>query len=495
MNFKEFFCGICMYILILVKFGYLFGVSDQCEMLPYAKFLNNKHLYPVDFYIQSISSHEPNERYVFSKLLSYFADELPNTLIFLHFLTTLILIFGLLRFSKLYITSKNLQWLACLIVLYTAYKLPIGANVLYSNIFIPAMLAQALGIWAFALGIEKQILKSYLLLAFITFIHPQIGFQIWLILTLYILMVEKSWKNMMGFSVIYWLIIGYFIISIRTGYEDKSILNEDYLSIVEFRASHHYFPNYFSSHDFVKTFLLLFAFLFASKSSLRYIIYIVIVGAMTYTVGLFIFKSPFVLGLQWFRTFIWAKTFAIIGLVGVFEYYTKNKPLYIFLNKEAIIQKFICATAILGICYITIKRNDIPNLFKQEYTLEKDISIKAKEKTKVDALFLVPFNFEVFRYWSERNTFVDFKTINHRQGYYKEWYNRIKEIYGIDITNKRAGDNIYELAKNNFDKLKENEFRLMNQKYKITHVLTSKEHKLSFPITSSNEDYTIYQIE
>ena len=67
---------LAAYILILFRHGYVFGSGDQSEMLPYAKYLSDNTLYSKDFYIQSIAAFVPNERFVFSKLLSFFINHL-----------------------------------------------------------------------------------------------------------------------------------------------------------------------------------------------------------------------------------------------------------------------------------------------------------------------------------------------------------------------------------------------------------------------------------
>ena len=191
-------------ILLLFRHGYVFGSGDQSEMLPYAKYLADNSLYPSDFYIQSIAASVPNERFVFSWLLSLFGDRLNWAVFGLHFSATMLLILGLYRITSLALDTEGARWLAALAPVLLLYDVNLGGNELYYNIFVPSYVAQVIGIWVFVYGIKGNAFKFFGLLILMTYIHPLIGLQLWLLLSLSFLIVflkDEPQKKLGGFFI------------------------------------------------------------------------------------------------------------------------------------------------------------------------------------------------------------------------------------------------------------------------------------------------------
>ena len=172
---------LAAYILILFRHGYVFGSGDQSEMLPYAKYLADNTLYPKDFYIQSIAAFVPNERFVFSKCLSFFINHLQTITFGVHFFATIGLLLGLRKLAERWITTEGLRWIAALAPILIFYNINLGGNELYYNALTPSYLAQVVGIWAFVLIFSGYVDVSYSLIFLATFIHPLIGVQLWLL--------------------------------------------------------------------------------------------------------------------------------------------------------------------------------------------------------------------------------------------------------------------------------------------------------------------------
>jgi hypothetical protein len=107
MTIKKLLACLAAYILILFRHGYVFGSGDQSEMLPYAKYLADNTLYLKDFYIQSIAPFVPNERFVFSKLLSFDISHLAEWSFGLHALATVALLLGLRNLAEKWVVTEG----------------------------------------------------------------------------------------------------------------------------------------------------------------------------------------------------------------------------------------------------------------------------------------------------------------------------------------------------------------------------------------------------
>src|SRR6185295_5398829 len=78
--------AVFMWLVLIARYGYVFGADDQVELLPYILFLKNHALYPHDFFIQGLSSVVPNERTIVAYLLLPLASCLQVTCFVLHFI-------------------------------------------------------------------------------------------------------------------------------------------------------------------------------------------------------------------------------------------------------------------------------------------------------------------------------------------------------------------------------------------------------------------------
>jgi hypothetical protein len=506
MKIKILLGSLATVILTYFRHGYTFGSGDQSEMLPYAKYLNDSSLYTKDFYIQSIAAYVPNERFVFSKVLSFFIHYLPEFTFVLHALATLALIIGLRKLAEKWLFTEGGRWLAVLSPIFILYNINLGGNELYYNALTPSYLAQVIGLWAFVLIFAGFLNWSCALIFLATFIHPLIGVQLWLLVFLthiysqYKGMGYESWLDLMRIHGGYLLTAGFYIFKIKSGYDAPNMSNEMFLNIIEFRAPHHYFPNYFPSKNWLILMPLIGIYFITAKHLLRVMIGIILSGCLVYTFGVLVLKSPTIMSIQWFSMTIWLKTFAIMTFIGlvealIVEFKTAEK----LLNSDFILKLLI----ILSLIFLPLMAPQYQVLKNKNYdfftsnlikTPEVDISIKSKALTDKNALFLIPADFSAFRYWSERNVFIDYKATNHRQAAFGEWYNRIQIIYNININDRRQGRDLPEVANAHFKNLKESDFIQLANNQGITHILTYKSCVLNFPKVVENDVYVVYEI-
>ena len=498
---------LAAYVLILFRHGYVFGSSDQSEMLPYAKYLADNTLYSKDFYIQSIAAFIPNERFVFSKGLSFFTNHLEAVTFGVHFLATMGLLLALRNIAEKWIATEGLRWIAVLAPILILYNINLGGNELYYNSLTPSYLAQVIGLWAFVLIFSGYVDWSYSLIFLATFIHPLIGVQLWfLVLVTHFIskfqgMAYESWRTLILINIGYLLTAGLYIYKIKNSYDNGLINNELFLNIIEFRAPHHYFPNYFPLKSWLILIPLIGLFFWVSEYLLRLIIGILVIGCVVYTFGVLVLKSPTILSTQWFSTTVWLKTFAIMTTVGVIEAFIIEDKWGQKLFDNPLIFNILVMTSLISIFFMTPQYQAFKN---KNYDFissnlsqnpEVDISLKAKALTPKDALFMIPSTLSAFRYWSERSSFIDYKATNHRQAAFAEWYSRIQQVYHINLDNRRNNTDLPHLANLNYQNLPKGEFSHWAAHSGVTHIITYKNHVLDFPKIGENEGYVIYEIK
>ncbi len=507
MKLKTLFGAIAAYILLLFRHGYVFGSGDQSEMLPYAKYLADNSLYTKDFYIQSIAAFVPNERLIFSKGLSFFVDYLPELTFAVHSIATIFLILGLYRLAQIWLTTESVRWIAALAPIFILYNINLGGNELYYNSLTPSYLAQVVGLWAFVLIFNGYIDRSYLLICLATYIHPLIGIQLWLIVVLIDVFFKcteeeyETWTTIILINIGYLLTAGFYVFRIKNGYDAGNISNETFLNIIEFRAPHHYFPNYFPLLGWFILMPLFFIYYIVGEPLLRLLLALILGGCVVYTFGVLVMESPTIMSVQWFSTTIWLKTFSIMICIGLIESFFLEKKGRAKWLIDAWFLTFLVACSFMSLIFMTpqyrLFKNKNYDFLTTELikTPDVNIALKAKELTPRDALFLIPSDVSSFRYWSERSIFIDYKAINHRQTVFGEWYKRIQNVYKISLDDRLRNADLPYLANENFKQLKENDFLQFAQNQGITHVLTFKNCVLNFPKIGENEAYILYKIQ
>jgi hypothetical protein len=493
-------------VLLLFRIGYIFGENDLVEDLSYAKYLTNNDLYKNDFYIQHIANHVPNERYFFAKVVSWFGHWTEPIFFLTHVLLSFLLILGLHRLFDLFIENKVLTWLSLIILLLCLEGIHLGGNELYYNMLVPSFVAQVFGLWAIQFFLEKKTNWACIFLWITTLFHPLIGVQLWTILIGILFILFKNIPNKLQFIVksFSWIPFLSFtlsfiwILKIQSNYNVGDISNDKLFEIMQFRASHHYFPLSFP----IKNGLILlpmigFSYLFFLKKDIRiaHFYEIVFFGILVYMIGIYILKQPVFLSTQWFATTIWLEMFSVIGIMAYFE----NKIL--FLLKKAGEKQIIIGLstlAMIGIILIMPQFRLFKNKSYHFFCFEnkspsQNIALQAKMWTDKNAIFVIPFENTDFKYWSERSVFVDYKSIAHQKAALSEWYERIQKIYGVGFDDYRKKLNINDLANQNWLAKSEKDF-LNLKKEGVTHVLTFKKHRLNLPILLENEDWIIYKM-
>ena len=485
------------YILLILGIvylwhGYQFGRNDQIEWIPYSLKIASQRLYPNDLYISHISDQWPNERWGLSKVMSFFAPILSYVSFFVHFASLTALIIGLWKLSDLWIRTSIFKLAAILLLLIVLSRTSAGDNEIYYNYLVSSVPAKALGVWSILFVIRNKWLISSILLCLATYLQTIVGIQLFLLIlgtSLLISIVERKFtKHLLGGIGIYLLGCGWWLWSLFMHTSEKAEIS--LYELFAFRLPHHYFPGTFAFEEIMIFGIISgFSIWFGVKSKSKFIWLfnvLVLIGVLIYSLAVEYFHSEFFLKTQWFKTTLWAEMWFAILILAFFERFVHT-------NKLFSLSQWLILGGIVGLMYFTINyRNPYYEFpWNQIDDPEIEMAIRCKELTDPGNVFLVPFSNSTFRIWSERNVYVDFKSVLHSPKYLNKWRSRINKIYGLKIPSAHMNSlEKKEIADQHYYNLTQRELDKIESDYFITKI----SHQLPYPVFIQNSNWIAYDL-
>ncbi len=484
------------YVLLIAGHGYVFGHLGTMETFPYVKELAHPDLYPNDFYIEGIQSHFPDVRWIFVQWLRLFHITGPWPAFIAHLIVSLILMVGMLKVALLFTKNLTTSFLVVMLTLLVLYNHNLGGNELYYNSLAPSLLAKAMGVWSILFLLQKRINTAILLLIPVTFVHPMVGIQLFLLENLAVLFSHKSaraqaipWKSI----VLYLMTAGVWIYYLQRSFSDAPVASAKIFEILKFRLGHHYFPSQYplSSYLLLVPYFLLGWYFFWKENRLVFWFYTFsFLGILVYSAGVELAQIPTILSAQWFKTTIWLKFFSSIALMIFIEEKLLSK--FSFLRKL-----YTPLTIILFVGLGVFLFNKLPQRqpttldlpWRNAYNDRIKIALLAKANTPKDALFVTPTDFTHLKYYGERSTYVDYKATIHFHSKLVEWYRRIQDIYPQTNT---ASDSNFRLIQHQFDPspTQLQHFKSLG----ITHIITPSKPKSDARIIAHTGNYWIVEL-
>jgi hypothetical protein len=502
---------IALYLVVLAFHGYTYGENDQIEQLSYTKYLLDNSLYNGDFYINYISKQIPNERYFTAYLLSIFGDNLEWTCFFLHGLISIGLFAGLFRIAKRYIEQDGWIWLALLTLFVPMYKINLGGNDLYYNELLSGNLSKTVGVWAFVFFLEKKYLHFSIFAIFATLFHAVAGAQVMVLASsaylINAIFIEKKWKIkenkdfLLGF-LLYSVFAGTWLILLLKNFAEAKLSNEVFYDMINFRIPHHFIPSAFGQKNYL-ILLPIFAFttyFFYKKEKMLFGIFLTSLSiAAIYTLAVEVFHSPILFSTQWFKSTIWLKAFAVFAIFSWFSdwLFVRFVTFFNFINIGKL-------TLLLSAFFAFKMMKNPEGRFQKiayhfpfsDYKNKNEYAIELKFKDLVDkkAIFVQPASITSLKFFSERSSYIDYKTVVHSHRGFAEWYKRVQAVYKLNTQNRDFSISAIAQADQNFYKLKETDFMELKN-LGVTHIFTKKSHVLAFPKITENEEFVVYSIQ
>jgi hypothetical protein len=501
-----------LYLCLLIFHGYIFGYEDQIEIVPVLYQMDHPEIYQNDFFIQEVLKKPVHERWFFIHTLHFFHLFNPGIFLLLHAFFSCVLIMGLDKVASSFIKKTFVRWLSILTVLLILYNINLGGNELYYNSLIPSLVAKALAIWGIYC-IWKRIWKWAIpLLICTTFIQPLVGIQVTLLSFLSLIpfskkeLVPEIKRLIVPLGIILAFILPWLYL-LFAQHSKGDISNDLVFEILEFRLSHHFFPAWFSLSGFLLLPVLAFIGIRVFRKQAPYLakfIGWIIVGCVVYTLGVEVFEIPLFLDTQWFKSTIWLKAFGVFAVFHLVEKWLtgKNRERYPILKvlEWPLLAWLIPMVTLISIYLVKLSPfpivKDRPYDFLWVHTLtpEQEICKIAGDVSEPSAIFAVPPDFTMFKWYSKRNSYVDFKAMIHHKDVMAEWYKRVQFVYEINLESKLQQPDLNGAAHAYLGQLDSK--TLVEWKSKgIDYLITDRKNELPMDVVGSNERYVIYEVE
>jgi hypothetical protein len=504
-----------IYALMILRWGYEFGRNDQMQTLSYANYLSGQASYEKDFYIQGIHEHVPNERFIFSRIISPAIPFMQSFSFVCHLLLALILIHLILRFSATQIRAPGLQFLIPLILFIPLYGFGLGGNELYYNSFFVSNLVKVAVLWAFWMmyqqsqkDIKGRLEFSFAIFGLATFLQPVVGIQSFgmglgaMLFSRIFRQAHWSWTQIIRASSVWLLSGGIWVAFLKLNFEADPLQGEDHFFeiLFNFRAPHHYMPSSWPLSTWIIQSLMTIwgAFYWNKKSSIITGFYFAAILAMLLAFpGVVVLKSTSIAALQAYKMTIWLELFNVIAILAALQKlfgFLELKNWKRFTYAMASLSGIVASAILLSLASQNKKLPwdvpldfPFPNRISIDHPRDdaSDVALHAASLSDENALFAHPIGFTELKFYGQRSSFVDYKVLVHTRQAMHEWMRRIELLYGLnwesekeEITASRyeRADKFYhDLILENPQELREAgiEYLIANRKYLASDLFAS----------------------
>ncbi|MCS6819300.1 MAG: DUF6798 domain-containing protein [Chitinophagales bacterium] len=495
--------SVILFLILTLQHGYEFGYNDQVELLPYAFFLKHREYYKSDFFIQSLHATLPNERIIMALLLQPFIDQIDSWNIVFHFITSLVLIIGLA--ATAHVLIGNLGWaiIAVSVSLIRYYDYGIGNNEVWTPSFQASNLACALLSWVFYYILKHKINKAFMLLIAASLVHPLEGLHVFIGSAFFILghtvkdFSEINIKKVL-WPLIYTATAGVYMTAIYLAKQKNNhvISSEELFDILfNFRHAHHFIFSSFIPQKIVFTFLCVPLAVVAFYRRHRFIGRWVETSfgiLIAYIFFVEFFNSPTVASFQAYKSAQWIKFF---GIVAVTKFLKEIISLLTNKSFEKTIQIVLCVYLLhFATKEFWAGKKTFDDILYKNNKAMINICEQIKRYTPLDAVFIQPFETTELKWYARRSSYVEFKANPRHKGFVAEWYNRIREVYGIHTGCRIKGFELRDKANTYFLELTTTQLQKLKTKG-VTHLLTFRNFKAKgLKLIIANEKYAVYQL-
>ncbi|HNT18842.1 MAG TPA: hypothetical protein PKL70_00345 [Saprospiraceae bacterium] len=412
---------LALYFMLLLAHGYQYGSGDQSDFMPYALHLRNPDLYPGDFYISCLKEHF-NERWLIARILSLIPPAgWPVLFMIIHFLASVLLFNGLLKFSAHFLSRAWMQWLLLSVLLIVLYPVHLGGNELYYNMVCPSLLSKAAGIWCLWFCFRQDDLKAALCAVLATWLHPVAGFQVFILGTAFLPAVKWGRYCIITLTAV----APYLFILLKNLTGPSQILPE----VMALRNAHHFYPAYFGLKNAIILLPIFFAGTALAYRKDRRIFRLgiwVLLGCGVYLCTLPA-NPDLAIKSQWFKSTIWLEFFSLLMIGTWLSDLTLLRDVLKRLGSPFLMLVYLI------VLVVALYRARLANWYFPWSAPNESIrtALEAKSVSQPGDLFIVPAGFTSFKFFAERPCWLDWKAIPHRSDCLEEWAGRVEKAYGL----------------------------------------------------------------
>ncbi len=448
------------------RWGYMYGSSDQDEVIPQVLRHLDPGLFSTDWYVLS-QSDGVTVRTAFVELLHFFGlvFPLPAVVLVLHFAVVLAVVWGVWRLAYLFSPDRLGAALGTFIAIVLVPFWTLGGNGLTSGILVPEYVAWALALPAVWLFVMDRRMAAAILLGLAAWMQLLVGVQTALVLGLLAIWEarrNRSWPATSR-AVLFGVVAGVVAAPIAlpallsppiVGPTVEGV--STFFALAELRIPHHYLVFSFGLREYARFSIIVVSGLTAlwalrrsrrghhTLFAIRFIVVtaFLLAGATLLTEGVPIL---FVAKLQLFKLTVWVTTLLSL-FIG--SWIAGLPPTTVREFAERILRRRTTGLMVVGVATgVTIAMVVAgmgpaaarygPSVFASSDL--HDVESWARTHTPRDALFITPPSNTTFRTAAQRSVVVNFKPTPYQRGGINIWLYRILSVAPIAVPEDGAG--------------------------------------------------------
>lgn len=449
--------------LFILIHGYQFNNGDQEEHLPYVYKLMESGLYQND-YLVPLQTTQFTIRFYFAHLirfLGYFLS-IPNVVFFLYLLC-LFTVGWVVSAVAEKISKKQFAGILAPMLLIVFNNYTVGGNSIIDVQLTTSVLSIALGAIAFLFFSKGKMVQASAICGLASLFQVLIGLQLFILLFIATLSIvnKNKWTFAARHILAYLLFAGWMLIPmllIQFGSSSALETEKYYQILFYFRNAHHYNPLCFPLMDYMKTLIWWGIILFSirvgkNRHQLHHYPFIILltgIGCILYFIG-FTQLNVYSIGkLQWFKATIWP---TFIGAIPVSMLITEKVKVFSAIRFTKVISLLFIGLVL--VLWIGLANSAYLPSDKVKYryklgnyprkNLEK-MHIWIAQNSSKNAVFLTFPNDDSFLCEAKRSLPVAYKGVIHQPDFLLPWHEKMKNIYGIGLSNEKCR-NIIDEAK------------------------------------------------
>ncbi|MEQ6124570.1 DUF6798 domain-containing protein [Pseudotenacibaculum sp. MALMAid0570] len=530
--------------ILTTLLNYSFGNGDHLEQLPIIyKFYDSNYLVN-DFFVTSNSNFSP--RYYYANLIAFLASfiNIP-TLFFFGTLFSNISVSILTFLCGEHLFNSKKSGIIAAAMIMTIPTLYMGSSaVLYASMFTPTTLGFPLLLLSFYFLLKKKIIYSLLITGCISIFHILIGFEFGMLFLITYLLADytdkKSWISIVKKASFGLIILVFLLPNIVPHFQNnQTIENNLFIEILaNFRHPHHYvLSDILAKKELLRLVIFLITFYFIyrfwrknsgnsyHKVSISFIILSLFLCILFNWIFVELIPVKLFTSLQLLRLLDIGKWLFILLLANYIFKEWKRQTIHfsivilgsivlVTISSLSLIKMLFITLIFFAIIYLLFKRkrtalmlfsfiaislvlitnnleydslkNYQKTYFKSAYLTnhQKNISTYIQKNTDSQSIFLVPYNFGFLRTESKRAIVTDFKAFPFQETAMLEWYNRIKNCYGL---NKKEFTKRYK-------EIYDEHILNLKELYEFDYAILHKETITKFPVIYSDLEYKIIDL-
>lgn len=449
--------------LFILIHGYQFNNGDQEEHLPYVYKLMDASLYQND-YLVPLQTTQFTIRFYFAHLIKFLGSilSIPNVVLFLYLLCLIVVGWVISTLAENMSKSQSAGIIApILLILFNNYT--IGGNSIIDVQLTTTVLSVALGAIANLFFTKGKMVQASAFCGLASLFQVLVGLQLFILLFIAALSIvnKNKWKQGVKHILVYFLFAGWMLLPmllIQFGSTSTFETEKYYQILFYFRNAHHYHPFCFPAMDYITTFfwwgIILFSIWAGQKRHLFHhytsILLLTGLGCVLYFIGFTLLNIHSIGKLQWFKATIWPTLLGSIPVSILIAEKVKASSIIYFSKTRSLLVVGLVIILWMGLANSTyIPSEKIKYRYKlgnyPQKNLEK-MHLWIVRHTPKNAVFLTFPNDDSFLCEAKRSLPVAYKGVIHQPNFLLPWQEKIKDIYGIELSNDKCR-NVIEEAK------------------------------------------------